>query len=43
MELVKRFRGVYKKTEYLAEEVILFYEMPLASFLDNFYNGLKKY
>ncbi|MEK7624221.1 MAG: translation elongation factor 4 [Patescibacteria group bacterium] len=41
MELVKRFRGVYKKTEYLAEEVILFYEMPLASFLDNFYNGLK--
>ena len=41
MELVKRFRGLYKKTEYLAEEMILFYEMPLASFLDNFYNGLK--
>jgi len=41
MELVKKFRGFYKKTEYLAEEVILFYEMPLASFLDNFYNSLK--
>ncbi len=41
MELVKNFRGIYKKTEYLGEEVILFYEMPLASFLDNFYNGLK--
>ncbi|MFA5083797.1 MAG: translation elongation factor 4 [Candidatus Paceibacterota bacterium] len=41
MDLVKNFRGIYKKTDYLAEEVILFYEMPLASFLDNFYNGLK--
>ncbi|OGG43004.1 elongation factor 4 [Candidatus Jorgensenbacteria bacterium RIFCSPLOWO2_12_FULL_42_11] len=41
MELVKKFRGIYKKTEYLAEDVILFYEMPLASFLDNFFNGLK--
>jgi len=41
MELVKSFRGIYKKTEYLGDEVILFYEMPLASFLDNFYDGLK--
>jgi GTP-binding protein LepA len=41
MELVKKFRGLYKKTDYLAEEIILFYEMPLASFLDNFYNSLK--
>lgn len=41
MELVKKFRGLYKKTDYLAEEIILFYEMPLATFLDNFYNSLK--
>jgi len=41
MDSVKNFRGIYKKTEYLADEVILFYEMPLASFLDNFYDGLK--
>ena len=41
MDLVKNFRGIYKKTEYLAGEVILLYEMPLSSFLDNFYDGLK--
>jgi len=41
MELVKKFRGLYKKTDYLDKEMVLFYEMPLASFLDSFYNGLK--
>jgi GTP-binding protein LepA len=41
MDLVKNFRGLYKKTEHLGDEVILIYEMPLASFLDNFYNSLK--
>jgi len=41
MNLVKTFRGTYNKTEYLADDVILYYEMPLASFLDNFYNSLK--
>jgi GTP-binding protein LepA len=41
MELVKKFRGLYKKTDYLGKEMVLFYEMPLASFLDSFYNGLK--
>ncbi len=42
MELVQSKRGVYKNTEFLDEDrVILYYEMPMASILTDFYDKIK--
>ena len=42
MELVKEKRGIYKNTEFIeGGRVILYYEMPLASILTDFYDKIK--
>ena len=42
MEMVRRRRGAYRRTEYLDElHVLLVYEMPLAELIVDFYDQLK--
>lgn len=41
MNLLKKFRGVYQKTEHLGERIRLFCELPLVSLLNNFFDELK--
>ncbi|MGE4159886.1 MAG: translation elongation factor 4 [Planctomycetota bacterium] len=42
MTLLNERRGIYKKTDYLgAERVILYYELPLAEIIYDFYDKLK--
>jgi GTP-binding protein LepA len=41
-ELMKQKRGIYKEMEYLSDDnVILIFEMPLVSLLEDFYDKLK--
>ncbi|MFH1838043.1 MAG: hypothetical protein ABH808_00900 [Candidatus Kuenenbacteria bacterium] len=41
MQLCQEKRGIYKNTEYLADRVVLHYELPLTSLLTDFYDKLK--
>lgn len=41
MEYVQSKRAIYKKTDYLEDRLILFYEIPLAELVLHFYDGLK--
>ncbi len=42
MELLPRYRGVYKTTEYLQQtRAILYFEIPLASLITDFFDRLK--
>ena len=41
MKLCEDRRGIYQKTEYIGERVIVVYEMPLAEVIYDFYDRLK--